>query len=198
MTKIPNNDSVLRSVGAALHNWSLVELQLSSLFATISNTMEQSRAHALFAAILSFDARLAVCDRLMRFETLSELDREMWVKMSARISKYYKKRHELAHFTLDYTTNVARISPFYTQDKFISETERYLTEDEIRSRSNKFVEIHMAVGWFNTQAFLRRQSGARKLPPEPSPEEPILVPRLRELATLSLEERKQRRQSTPE
>lgn len=171
----------------------MVELALSNLFAQISNSQDQNRAHALFAAILSFDARLAVCDRLMGLETLSDLDREMWAKMSARLSKYYRKRHELAHFTIEPTEKAPRISPFYTYDKFIHETERYLTEADIRVRSEKFVELHMALGWFATEAFVRRSK--MKSIQSRENEEPPLVPRLRELAAQSLEERKQRRQS---
>ena len=188
----PDYDTVLRAVGAALHNWSLIELQLSNLFSVISDPRDQRKAHAVFAAVLSFDARLAICDRLMDLEEADELEKEMWTKLSARISKYYRKRHELAHFTLNHGAQSPAIQPFYTVEKWAFDKVRYLSEEEIRERSRKFIELAQALPWFGAQAFQRR--GPSQQPLEPKPEEPPLVPRLRELATQSLEERRQRAQ----
>src|SRR3954468_25002072 len=94
-----NNDALLSAVGSALSLWSFVELRLSSLFSTISGLEDEKKAHIMFAAVVSFEARLAMCDRLMELEDQPDLEKEMWNKFSARMSKFYKKRHALAHFS---------------------------------------------------------------------------------------------------
>jgi hypothetical protein len=193
----PQHDHLLQAVGKALHNWSLVEIQLATLFAHLSDIPDQKKAHAAFSAILSFEARLAVCDRLMLLEEVDELHLEMWAKMFARLSKFYKKRHELAHFSLHHThKDEPVISPFYTWEKFMFDKVRELTFEQINERAEKFLGLHMALFWFHSLAFRRRVRPT--ISHEPDRAGPPLVFQLRELAIQSLEERKQRRQSDPE
>lgn len=192
MDELPTG-ALLKAVGAALHNWSLVEIQLSTLFAALSDVPDQNKAHAIFAAILSFDARLAVCDRLMKLENLDELHKEMWTKMSARLSKFYKKRHEVAHFTVGYSGDEEVINPFFTQEKWIYENVRHLTVAQIRERSEKFVQLHLAVHWFSNCAFKRRAQFPLEKAHRLDGGGPPLVLRLLLLATQTLEERQQQR-----
>ena len=192
MDELRSNDALLRTVGASLSNWSLVELQLATLFTALTDMPDQNKANALFATIISFETRLAVCDRLMLLENVDELHSEMWVKMPARLSKFYKKRHELAHFSVGWDpSGEPTIQPFSTAEKIIYEKVRTLSLEQIRERSAKFIELHMAAGWFASCAFWRRVKSHEG--PRPETGEPPLVPRLRELATLSLDERKQQR-----
>ena len=183
----PGETSLLRAVGAALSNWSLVELQLSGLFCNLSR-IEQRQARAIFDGIISFEVRLGICDRLMAFQPVSELEAEMWTRLSARLSKFYKKRHELAHFSVLHSDSGAvAIAPFLTSAA-IGGKVRELSTDQIRERSGKFIELHMAVHWFATRAF----HGSSRPPAEsPDPQEPPLVPRLRDAASQILEAKKQ-------
>src|SRR5690242_15628672 len=87
-----------RNIGMALSTWSAVEIILSDLFANMVEMKNGNKAHALFATIISFETRLQVLDRLMTYEGVDPVEMEMWARMSARLSRYYKKRHELAHF----------------------------------------------------------------------------------------------------
>ena len=190
-----DDSELFRAIGAALHNWSLVEMQLSGLFSTLSDIGDQKKSHALFDAIISFETRLAMCDRLMAFESADEVEAETWSRMSARLSKFYKKRHELAHFTMVAWAKEPAISPFLTFEGMFSDQPRLLNLAQVRERSAKFIELHMAIGWFNATAFMRR--GKHEPFPPPDPAEPPLVPRLRALAIQILEERKQSAKSPP-
>jgi hypothetical protein len=197
MEELPTG-TLLKAVGAALHNWSTVEIQLSTLFAALSDIPDQKKAHALFAAILSFEARLAVCDRLMELESLDELHGLMWTKMSARLSKFYKKRHEVAHFTIGYVGDEEVINPFYTQEKWIFGKVRHLTVAQIRERSEKFIQLHMAVGWFANCAFKRRANFPLEKAHALDAGGPPLALQLLLSATQTLEERQQQQQPPPE
>jgi hypothetical protein len=196
MASNSKHDEILRAIGQALSNWSAVELQLSALFNMISDIRDTDKAAALFSAIIAFDARLAVVDRLMSMEKADAIEMEMWARMSARLSKFYKKRHELAHFSVDHdAAENPVISPFLSLDKIFNQTRRHLTVVEISERSAKFIELHMTIHWFMNRAYARRASSkeGRERPLKETP----LVPRLRELASQILEERKRPPKPSP-
>ena len=157
----------------------------------LSDIPDQDKSQAVFDTIISFETRLALCDRLMAFEDADEVEAEMWSRMSAKLLKKYKKRHELAHFSIvPFYNGKAAISPFFTGDKFRTETARYLTIDQIKERSRDFIDLHMAVFWFKNKAFFRRFPKARADQGRATPE-PDLVQRLRELAIQNLAKQQQ-------
>ena len=182
----PEETDLLRAVGAGLSNWSIVELQLSKLFAILSG-MDQEKAHLVFDGIISFEIRLGICDRLMATEDVDEIEAEMWGRLSAKLTKFYKKRHELAHFSLSSLDGKSSIMPFLTYEKMFSATATRLDAKQIRERSRKFIELHLAVLWFYQWASIRRlqELGSAR----PVPVEPSLVPQLRALAIQILEAR---------
>ena len=92
-------DELFNMLGWCLSVWSQVEMQMTALFVSISG-MPENRAVILFDGIISFEIRLSILDRLMALEAVSEVEREMWNRMSTRMSKAYKQRHELAHFSV--------------------------------------------------------------------------------------------------
>lgn len=189
MSEPPKNDAILRSIGAALHNWSLVELELATLFANLMGFDGMRKAHAIFGVIISFETRIAICDRLVALDARDEADVELWAKLSARLSKFYKKRHELAHFSLAKSDTDSMIVPFMTTDHNPDKLQRRLKRADIQERSRKFAELRDAVSWFARYFVLRRtgQQGEARIA---ALEEPPLVPQLRELAALSLAKRK--------
>lgn len=179
---------ILRAVGASLSNWSMVEMQLSTLFRFLSE-MPDGKAHAAFDGIISFQIRLGLCDRLMALESLDSLEVEMWRRLSARLTKFYKKRHELAHFSLLHDDNGGVvIHPFLTFEKMLAKNRKGLSLAQIRERSEKFIELHMAIFWFSQRAWNRRSGKSQSQAPDP--EEPVLVPRLRDQAIQNLEVKK--------
>ena len=184
----PRYNQILYAVGSGLHSWSIVEIDLAHLFAALA----KSNPHELFGAIISFETRLAITDRLMSLNPLEELEREMWTKLSARLSKFYKKRHELAHFTLGQKDERDVIYPFLTTANMRQPGKPCLDESQIQERIDRFMELSAALEWFSKIVVRRRMPlEAVRLTPL---EEPPLVARLRELATLSLEERQRRDQ----
>lgn len=172
----------------------MVELGLSALFVTLSG-MQQNKAHAAFDGIISFEVRLGLVGRLMSFEEADEIETEMWHRMSARLTKFYKKRHELAHFTLfQDDEGPPMIAPFLTFEKIFAERSTRLGLEQVRERAVKFIELHMALTWFNFRVMYRHSKPEE--PRRPDPPEPPLVPQLRDAAILILEERK-RQQPAP-
>ena len=176
MSKQPYQE-LLYQVGSALHSWSIVEMDLSRYFGSLYSELG---SQALFASVISFDTRLAMIDRLTDLSHLSSEDKAVWRKLSARLSKFYKKRHEVAHFTLGKSQKGEDvIFPFLTVATIGDKHKRQMTASQVGERVDKFMEFGPALAWFaNAVVRSRMPAQARTLPPL---EEPPLVARLREL-----------------
>ena len=149
-------------------------------------------SHAIFGAIVSFEVRLAICDRLISLQKIPEEDKELWRRMSYKLRGLYKKRHGVAHFTIH--AKNAEISPFLTMDKLrTGEGLSTLNIDQVMERATKFIDMRDALKWFGPYVILTRtgrQEGRLK-----ELEEPRLIPHFRELAAQSLAKRKGRDQA---
>jgi len=188
----------------ALSAWSVVEVQLTRLFATLSDleTFQDGafnynkKAHLIFDTIKSFEARLEIIDALMGAEGLSELELETWNRCSLRLGKLYKRRHPLAHFVyMQATSNAgkdAQIAPFFTLGAAMRQDVKSLTTAQITERKDHFEEMLHPISYFEYDALKRR--GLRLDNPMP---EPPLFARFRASASRSLEERARKRQSPP-
>lgn len=87
-------------VGQALHSWSTVELELAWLFTIITEIPDRRISQVAFAAIVSFDARVQMCNSIMPLVTMNDVHRRYWTWLYNRLTKKVKKRNELAHFTI--------------------------------------------------------------------------------------------------
>jgi hypothetical protein len=185
---------ILVAVGAALGAWSKVESRLNLLFGVISGIHLRAKAGAVMDAIISFEARLAVCDRLMSLDIKDDpLELEMWARLSAKLRKFYLKRHEIAHFTLVVSqrkdgSHFPQISPFFSYEKWVTDKAKFLDQKQIEERLLKFLDIQDAMQWFVGRALARAKP---KKYPMPDDEEPPLIVHIRELASRILEEREQ-------
>ena len=188
----------------ALSAWSSVEIQLTQLFSVIANMQDvrdnrlNPKAHTLFDAIISFDARRGVVDALMAEEGLNALDNETWTRFSARLQKLYKKRHALAHFVFSMTPVDLKAVPVRFDYKIIpfftigtATQKKPLSKDQIVERSQYFAEMTNGINYWIEQASQRR---GRQID-NPMPEPPI-VARLRETASQMLEERARKQKSS--
>lgn len=184
-----SKNDLLLAAGNALHAWSGVELALAWLFEILSDINNQGKSHAIFDAIVSFDARLNVVDAVMTMETISDLDREVWNKLVARLEKKYKKRHEIAHFNISSNASGISLSPFLTQGTILRGEKRSLSTAEINERAVSFNGLRLALTWIVLHAIKRRHPGAGIPMPEPP-----LIAQLRALAVQTLEERERKRQ----
>lgn len=184
---LPSDTDLLTAIGRALAEWSLVEINLCQFFCSIAESKNDRKAVAIFDSIISFEVRISVCDRLMEMEDAPELDKEIWRKLSRRISKAYKKkRHPLAHFSIIYyNIGTVHILPFLTNEKIQTGNVRTISLEEINFSAEHFTDLIWALGWFTDRALARHSR--RKKDRERHIEEPRYVAQLRELATLSLQ-----------
>src|SRR5687767_6446361 len=122
--------NLLAAVAKALSVWTWVEFQLGLLFHVLAELKDSNRARAIFDGIISFEVRLSILDRLMALEKVDETEAEMWNRLSAKLSKFYKKRHELAHFGLGFRNELPCITPFMTFEKMLKDTQIFLSSNE--------------------------------------------------------------------
>jgi hypothetical protein len=190
---------VLSQVGLCLNAWSQVETGMGIVFGGVSGMDNYRNACTIFDAILSFDARIAVLDTAVRIETtfLDQEDREIWAALSARLRKLYKRRHEVAHFSVDYGTMIDKpgIRPFFSWNKHAKDEAKFLSLKEMQELSDRFTEASTAIHWFNNVAQRKR------LPPQfqPQPvEEPPLIAHIRESLAQKKAGQTPRHQPSPE
>jgi hypothetical protein len=172
----------MAQVGITLNAWNQVENTLGLLFKSVSQIADAKKAGSIFDAIVSFDSRLKALDAaIASSDYISEENREIWSVLSARLRRLYKKRHEVAHFTIphDSFTTGDRISPYFTWNKHQKNTAKYLTIAQLHERSNKFTAACQAVSWFTVRA-----SGDARVHPasvEYPPEGPVLIQHIKKL-----------------
>jgi hypothetical protein len=186
--------NILACVGQALGNWSAIELQLSIVFGNASQ-MPREKARAMFDSIISFDVRMTILDAIMALEQVDEIEAEMWCRMSARLSRLYKKRHEVAHFILINDADAMKIGPFITYEKIHRGNVKRLTAEEIAARSKKFAQQVHLVSWFALRALERHTPGGIGLQLDHATH-PNAAP-LRALAVQTLEARQSRPPQPP-
>lgn len=182
--------ALMAQVGHTLHSWAGVETGLALLFSEASQIQPYDKCLALFDAIVAFDSRLAVVEAAILHEStkLGEVERAMWGILAARLRKFYKKRHEVAHFYVSPQDMEAsqRISPYFTWRKHNAKTLKHLSKTQMQERATKFVELDKAIMWFAQKLHTERTG-------QPitniSSEETTLISRLRALALLPSEER---------
>ena len=191
---VHDQNRLMMAVGEALAVWTKVELGISLLFTIVSQIPVRARSGAIFDAIVSFEGRMDICDRLMALEVTDELETEMWKRMSARIRKFHKKRHEIAHFNIlaiagTKTIGLPHIAPFFTYEKWLNEQVNTLSESQVNERKAKFRDIAEGIWWFTQRAAERAQP--EEYPMQENEQPPPLVVHIRALADRILEERKQ-------
>ena len=186
-------EKLFSAIAVALMKWTRVELNVNLVFGLLCRIPDNRRVGAITDGIVSFPIRLSLCDRLLALEGLPELETEMWTRLSAKISKHYKKRHEIAHFNILASPRAGglaepMLSPFFSYEKWMTQTAKYLSLDQVIERGETFEELASAVHWFLT---LIAHGMLPEKCPKPSSEEPLLIPRIRASAVQILEERQQ-------
>ena len=182
MSNQPSKFQILMAqVGATLHAWNQVESAMGLVFLATSGISNFLKAGSIFDSVISFEARIAVLDAAVTHdEKLSADEKEVWLCLSAKLRKLYKKRHEVAHFSLlsEDMRDGERILPYFTWNKHARNSTKHLTLAQLAERSAKFTAASEAVTW---QSTLRRQ---KDLPPranEPPTPTPQMILHIREL-----------------
>jgi len=92
------------AVGECLHAWSIVEAELTTLFVVMHERAWNDFDHPLraaFEAVISLEARLGMIKATAEADAaLRDSYPAHWTKLQSKLLKSYRKRHEVAHFTL--------------------------------------------------------------------------------------------------
>lgn len=149
------------AVGEALHQWSMVEMQLASLFVVISRMPDYTAGQAAMAAVVSFEARLQVCNAVLMFLDLSDFQSKYWTRLFNRLLKKLKKRNELAHFSIVELHGPEgidrRLMPYFSVGNAAVTHKRRgvigvsLTLEEVRLRGIHFHLLAEEVAWFTRE-----------------------------------------------
>lgn len=143
-------------VGQALHSWSTVELELAWLFTIITEIPDRRISQVAFAAIVSFDARVQMCNSIMPLVTMNDVHRRYWTWLYNRLTKKVKKRNELAHFTIVIWENETgaqsvRLVPYYSEGSQIFQQNNGLSIDQIEERDQSFTTLQSHLAWLRAE-----------------------------------------------
>jgi len=152
-------------VGQALHQWSLVEMEVANLFEVTSGMPNHNAAHAAMAAIVSFEARLKVCHSVLAFFELGTLHATYWQRLYHRLLKKLKKRNELAHFSVlcigSPGDETWRLVPYFSIGRWVldqhttGKPQQGLSVEQIRERALSFHQLMKDVVWFRYEMQVR-------------------------------------------
>ena len=134
----PEYNLILLAVGECLAAWSNLEHLLGRLFSALV-VGDPNQIATAFAAVISFETRLAMVDSIALRDSDKALKRS-WVSIQKKLFKSHKKRHEVAHFTMIYHNNVKkhRLHPFHVIGKPIGKS---LTASDIATRTDRFIAL---------------------------------------------------------
>jgi len=193
-------DEFLIAVGKALRTWTGVEDAIVMTFNGAIGPDRDEEGILIMNAIRSFEVRVEVCNAIVRAALAEDPELPVWDKLIARVLKFYKKRHELAHFDLevhlsdDGGDSKMVFQPFGVFPALSPKARSPLSIAQIHERIGKFEELRAGLLYFFWEKFIRPNSfGERPLGPVPD-----LILRLRKLAGQSPEAQQPPPQSSEE
>ena len=161
-----DNIEILAAAGYCLERWTCVENHLEILYSTVSGMKKEPYAQIILASIVSFEVRLALCHAAMSLTKTTARQKEIWNWLYNRLTKGYKKRHEVAHFRLVYYHSLKRweLTPFYSFGRHYEVTEHGLTVRQIEERAAIFNHLGADLFWFahDLRGHLRKRGGRRQ------------------------------------
>jgi hypothetical protein len=160
--------ALFAAIGASLHIWSNVELEISNLYMILHSIKRNEFAHptrAAFEAVISLDVRLTMmCAYVAADNSLKDYLPHIKA-LKARVIKFYKKRHEVAHFMVVHRMNKGQVNtfirPYFTEDNFQNKKGTELDSDQVYERAVKFDELVATI-----KRHIQHVGALRNLPPE--------------------------------
>ena len=154
-------------VGNCIMSWAGVEHSLCLLFMSLMK-LPIENAVAIWDSIVSLEAKLSMLNVVVRQNTTDTDILPIWDKIFVRISKKYRKRHEIAHGCI-MVINDERIVfvPYGTMTSIFDSAGRRLSADQIAQRNKSFHELGRAIEWITTSVPLRRDNAVAALPEAP-------------------------------
>lgn len=98
-------DALALAAGKALDCWSQIEMAIADLFQKLSKMPDPKAAQAVMAAVVSFEARLTVCQALLQTGRYPEEILAKWKKLRKKLREASTERNGVAHFS------IARLTP---------------------------------------------------------------------------------------
>ncbi|MBV5257497.1 hypothetical protein FLX56_03550 [Synechococcus moorigangaii CMS01] len=130
-------DEFCMAIGQALIAWAQLENRLEAVFTISLQTSSSESAHAVWASLSGFRARLDVTDGALKVNSPSSQIQERWSKIKERCRKKSLRRNDLAHGTMFYEhTNPTISKRFFlsSPDEGGSIAKRTYTSDAIQLR----------------------------------------------------------------
>ena len=156
----PGYNELTDLVGQSLQAWSTVETRLGIMFHIVTD-VPSDMAHAIMATIVSFKARIQVCNAAFRFVDMSDIHRAFWNSLYNRLSKQYDRRNELAHFSIiqDGQKNgrlLWWVVPYFSIGSLPDCMDKRLSAADIRLRIALFNKLANEIMWLDYEMIVRR------------------------------------------
>lgn len=140
----------------------MVELELAKLFEVTSGMPNAKAAQAAMAAVVSFKARVAICNAILSFFTLNDLLRKSWTKIVSTMFTKVEHRNQLAHFTIivaeaENGDAIWQLMPYFSLGKLATKELQGdgviegLSLNQIRARAIEFGLLAHALAWFTCE-----------------------------------------------
>lgn len=137
-------DSLYRSIGEALGQWSQIEVLVSLLFANIMKVGAPS-AECILTSVHSIDVRITILDRIGRlhWSRLSSDVQEIWEVLIERLISANRQRNELAHFSVVSSNGgKPKLMPYYY---LTNQKPRELALHDVEFRRDYFKDLAHAL-----------------------------------------------------
>jgi hypothetical protein len=139
--------ALLAEVGRAITNFSQIESALADVFCALAG-LDKFRSEVIMASIVSFEARIQVCNNLVSLHPLEGGLAPIWPKLFKKLSKALAKRNQLAHSTPVFVNDGVALAPYLSAGNlWLGRPSANLTVEEIVQRGNSFIELMAALHW---------------------------------------------------
>ena len=165
MAESDSTNELMLAVATALDAWSRIEFTLEGIF-VLASGMDGERGCIVMASIVALEARLQVCNNLIRTGPLPDNLKLFYSRFYNKTRKEMKKRNELAHFTIITSGGLipkeAKLLPYFSlgrialqvTDDVVNLTE--LNTANIKERAERFADIGAALRWLHGQMLVEQ------------------------------------------
>lgn len=138
-------------VGDCIHNWTLVEIQLSTLFAAHLQAKDHL-SYVVWDSVVSFKAKLNCLDLVLTYCLKDSEIKEIWARLHSKISSAYQQRNELAHSGYITNSHTTSLVPYLSITEMITNSKnlKRLCANDLKCRSTLFKDLSSSLQWFGT------------------------------------------------
>jgi len=166
----PLRDPIYLAVGRCLEKWSWVEENLALVLEGLVRHQKHGLLGTGFAAVRSFESKLNMVDEIAQ-RTLGKRRFAGWKSLYGKLDKKYRKRNQIAHFSIVLHGRTApldaRLHPYWGISKGKSALKnKGLTAADLEGRAESFTRLSSELLQFHNQLPKRRRQW--KAAPAPS------------------------------